>query len=482
MADEQRQPSFDNSYARELPDLCTQVKPAPFVRSEWVVYSSEVAESLGLEPGWEDAFLEICSGRALLKGMDPIAQKYMGHQFGFFNAELGDGRGLLLGELINNSKRFDLHLKGAGKTPYSRFGDGRAVLRSTIREFLASEALHHLGIPTSRALGMVRGDETVIREQPESGAMLIRVCPSHLRFGHFEHYLYTRDEDGLKRLIDYTCQYVLPDSKSKSTSEKALHILESAVKSTALMIAKWQAFGFTHGVMNTDNMSILGITFDYGPYGFMDTYEPAFVCNHTDKSGRYAFEEQPSIGLWNLNRLAHALSPFIEAEQIQQALKAYEPALVTHYSELMRNKLGLSTEQQGDSQLVGQFLQLLESQHRDYTNSFRWLSTQKPEHWKDNFVDTDAFENWRSAYSERLKNEGTSIEQAQQRMQQANPKYILRNYLAQQVIAAAEQGDYQPVRELFEVLKKPYDEQPGNDRFAKEPPESARGLALSCSS
>ncbi|NVK23710.1 MAG: YdiU family protein [Gammaproteobacteria bacterium] len=489
---------FSNTYFSELADLGSVFQPAVFPDPQWLVVSDDVIELLQLP--WQEKdqerFLRAFSGHQTLDGFQPLAQKYTGHQFGQYNPDLGDGRGVLLAELLTENGRWDLHVKGAGKTPYSRFGDGRAVLRSCIREFLASEALAGLGIATSRALGVYTTGESVQRETVEPGAALIRVCESHIRFGHFEYAYYQKDEALLKRLVEYTYEFVLPaqsklttDASSVKVDEKASAILQHATHRTAEMIAKWQAFGFCHGVMNTDNMSILGITFDFGPFGFLDQYDPSHICNHSDHSGRYAFDEQPGVGLWNLNALGHALSPLIEKEQIAEILKQYEPKLVNTYSELMRAKLGLFEKTKDDRQLLGEFLAIMKKDQADYTHTWRLLSDYNDPQsdvdelkFIDNFISRDLVKTWFAKYHQRLQLENSKVSERVELMKGINPKYVLRNYLAQQAIEAAEKGDTSQVERLFQVFKKPFEEQPEHQSLAKRPPDWSQSLSISCSS
>lgn len=481
---------FNNTYVKHLPEVLTGIKPTQFNQAKWLVTSPEVADLLEIDKPTlgSESLLSWLSGNLALEGAQPIAQKYTGHQFGHYNPDLGDGRGILLGELETKSSRWDIHVKGAGKTPYSRFGDGRAVLRSCIREFLASEALHHLGIPTSRALGIHTTSEPVQRETIEQGAVLVRVAESHIRFGHFEYAFHQSDTDLLKRLVHYVYDQVLPldHQNNLSVEEKAYLVLQYAVTSTASMIAKWQALGFCHGVMNTDNMSILGITFDFGPYGFLDEYNPGHICNHSDHSGRYAYDEQPSIGLWNLNVLAHSLSPLIERQDLEVLLKKYEPTLLAEYSQLMRSKLGLATKRQDDRLLLSELLALMQMDKSDYTNTWRLLSKfqlDAPDsHFVDHFINREMATSWLVKYKKRAVLDDNNNAERQALMLGSNPKYILRNYLAQEAIEAAEQGDISKVETLFEVLKKPYEEQQQFQGYAKPPPDWSKGLSISCSS
>ena len=481
---------FNNTYAKHLADVASPIVPAKFNQAKWLITSDEVAQLLELPVSMvkSDSFLNWVSGNSSIENAEPIAQKYTGHQFGQYNPELGDGRGVLLAEIEAKSGRWDIHVKGAGQTPYSRFGDGRAVLRSSIREFLASEALFHLGIPTSRALGVYITSEPVQRETIEPGAALIRIAQSHIRFGHFEYAFYQGDQELLKRLVHYVYDCVLPlDHQNQlSVEEKAYSILQYAVTSTASMVAKWQAFGFCHGVMNTDNMSILGITFDFGPYGFLDEYNPSHICNHSDHSGRYAFDEQPGIALWNLNVLAHALSPLIQRKDLEQLLQKYEPRLLADYSELMRQKLGFGSKQENDRLLLSELLALMQMDKSDYTNTWRLLSNlelnNNAEQFSDHFINREMAVNWLEKYKKRVLLDKNSQAQRSVLMKQSNPKYILRNYLAQEAIEAAERGDFAKVETLFKVLKKPFEEQPEYQSYAKSPPDWSKDLSISCSS
>jgi uncharacterized protein YdiU (UPF0061 family) len=478
---------LNSTYANLLPDLVSQVAVTPFAEPKLLTYSADTAALLGLPTEFfqrPDA-ADYLSGKKLFTGSQPVAQKYAGHQFGQYNPELGDGRGLLLGDVKGtDGQRYDLHLKGAGRTPYSRFGDGRAVLRSSIREFLASEAMFHLGIPTSRALSLVGSTEPVQREQTEPGAMIIRVCPSHIRFGHFEHCFYSGDTEQLQRLVDFTVQQHFPDCQQ--AENPALAMLQQVVVRTAELISQWQAVGFNHGVMNTDNMSILGLSFDYGPYAFLDDYQPGYICNHSDHSGRYAFDEQPGIGLWNLNALAHTLSPLIGIEELRSALSLYEPTLVRHYMQLMAKKMGLTTVQDNDRALIGQWLALLQQQQQDYTLSFRRLADFSDDALgasvRGHMPDWAAFDQWAELYRARLALEPTTAAQRKAQMNSLNPLYILRNYLAQQVIDAAEQGDTVPLEELMQLLRDPYQAQQGKERFAAASPAWGKAMTISCSS
>lgn len=414
-----------------------------------------------------------------------FAQKYGGHQFGQWNPELGDGRGLLLGNTYDeHNNPVDLHLKGAGRTPYSRFGDGRAVLRSTIREYLASEALHALGIPTSRALCLISSEEAVQRESIERAAMMVRTAPSHIRFGHFEYFYHSKQTQALNALFEFCFTHYFPIAKS--TSNPHFHMLKEIVLSTANMIAHWQAQGFAHGVMNTDNMSIHGITFDFGPYGFLDDYEPNFIPNHSDHNGRYRFSQQPGVALWNLNALAHAFTPYLEHEQIVTALTLYENHVGQRYATLMRKKLGLSTEQDADQQLLEQFLSLLQQDKADYHASFSRLQNSllanDESSFSNHFIYRDDACHWWRKYAMRLGDEGTNLSQTVNGMKMVNPNVVLRNYYAQLAITDAENGDYSTFKQLLNGLELPFNERESQYRFTQLPPDSGKGLEISCSS
>lgn len=479
--------TFDNRFARLGDTFSTLVQPQPMSDPTLVVASEAAMALLDLDPAQAGLplFTELFSGHKLWDTAEPRAMVYSGHQFGIYNPQLGDGRGLLLGEVRNQAGEYwDLHLKGAGLTPYSRMGDGRAVLRSSIREFLASEHLHALGIPTSRALCVTGSSEPVFRERQERGAMLLRLAPSHVRFGHFEFFYYTRQHDALRQLLDHVLTCHFPECLEQPEPELAF--FQQVVERTATMIARWQAYGFCHGVMNTDNMSILGITFDFGPYAFLDDFDAAHVCNHSDHEGRYAFQNQVPIAHWNLSALAQALSPFIAVPKLRESLSRFLPCYENAWLDLMRQRLGLRTALETDKALVLSLLEVMQSSAIDYTRFFRELGDSAPEQalrrLREDFIDLKGFDAWAEQYRQRTEEEGFDQPQRQLRMHAVNPRYILRNYLAQQAIEAAEQGDYGPVRELHQVLSRPFDEQPGMERYAERPPEWGKHLQISCSS
>jgi len=477
-------PEFNNSWHDELPGFYTALKPTPLHNARLFYYNRPLADELGLDASlFDESHSGIWSGETLLPGMQPLAQVYSGHQFGVWAGQLGDGRGILLGEQqLADGRKFDWHLKGAGLTPYSRMGDGRAVLRSTIREFLASEAMHGLNIPTTRALSIVTSVSSVERETTENGAMLIRVAQSHVRFGHFEHFYYRREPQKVQQLADYVIAHHWPHLVDEA--EKYTLWFRDVVERTAQMIANWQTVGFAHGVMNTDNMSILGLTMDYGPYGFLDDYQPGFICNHSDHQGRYAFDNQPAVGLWNLQRLAQTLSPFISVEWLNELLDHYQFALMKSFGELMRGKLGLMTEQTADNEILTELFGLMAKEGSDYTRTFRMLSLTEQmsasSPLRDEFIDRAGFDSWFTRYRERLQIEQISDEQRQQAMKAANPSVVLRNWLAQRAIDAAEQGNVTVLAQLHEALRQPFAEH--SDDLTQRPPDWGKRLEVSCSS
>ena len=429
---------------------------------------------------------KITAGNTDYEAFAPLAMVYSGHQFGSYNPQLGDGRGLLLGEVKTDSgEKWDLHLKGAGTTPYSRFGDGRAVLRSCIREFLGSEALHHIGIPTTRALSVTTSKTPVYRETEEKGSTLLRVARTHIRFGHFEYFCYTKQNDLLKVLADYSIEQYFPHLSNDA--DKYLLLFKEIMEKTALMVAHWQSAGFAHGVMNTDNMSILGETFDYGPYGFQDNFDWNYICNHSDHYGRYAFSQQPDISYWNCGRLAQALVPLIDdVELLQELINQYPQRYSHHYTELMTGKLGLTVVEDEDPDLIKQLLELLQSEKCDYTLFFRALCSFVPEQalpdFLQQFKQQDALQSWLEAYTLRLTRNMQDDKARSHMMKSANPKFILRNYLAQQVIEQAEKGNHEAINELMNVLETPFDEHPDFEHLAAETPDWGRKLEVSCSS
>lgn len=486
---------FDNRYSQLPEPFYSRQAPTPFSHHYLVSVNHAAAKLIDLDADelQRQEFIDYMSGSRPFANSEPVAMCYSGHQFGHYVPRLGDGRAILLGQVRNKANQlWDLHLKGGGTTPYSRQGDGRAVLRSTIREYLCSEAMHSLGIPTSRALCIIGSDDEVYRESIETGAMLVRMAPSHVRFGSFEYFYYNNQFEHLRQLADYIIDEHYPEIAHEQ--DKYLLLLRTVTTLTAQMIAQWQAVGFSHGVMNSDNMSILGITLDYGPFGFVDTYQPGFICNHSDHHGRYAFNQQPNIGLFNLSCLAQALLPILAqepeaaVESAKEELGHYQPQFTQYYAKLMRAKLGLLDAHEDDQQLCADLLRLMEN-HVDYTIAFRALaqfdqaSEAKNTVIRDMFLDRDGFDLWSKHYKLRLELENSENAERQQRMLQSNPKYILRNYLAESAIRRAnEEKDYSEIDRLLKLLSRPFDEQPEMETYAAPPPDWAQKIEVSCSS
>jgi protein adenylyltransferase len=482
--------SFDNSYARLPEAFYAKLNPTPFGSPPYLVHANRTAADLiDLDPEQtaRPEFAGLFGGSMLAPGMEPLAMLYSGHQFGVYVPQLGDGRAILLGEVKNDrGERWDLHLKGAGMTPFSREGDGRAVLRSTIREYLCSEAMHRLGIPTTRALCIVGSDDRVYREQIETAATLLRMAPTHVRFGTFEIFYYRQQHEHLKVLTDYVIDQFF--AHLREADDKYARFFTEVVERTATLIAQWQAVGWAHGVMNTDNMSILGITLDYGPFGFMDDYDAGFICNHSDHNGRYAFNQQPYIGLWNLSCLAQAMLPLSEKESLKAGLDTYMPTFEREYLKLMRAKSGLQEERAGDDELIRDLLGLLQGSHADYTILFRELGTFSSaegatnEKLREHFLNRDRFDEWAVRYRDRLRSENSRDDDRRTRMSRMNPKYVLRNYLAQIAIEKAQQKDFTEIDRLLTLLQDPYSDQAGMDGYAAPPPNWGKHLSVSCSS
>ncbi|BFM10453.1 YdiU family protein [Simiduia litorea] len=467
---------FETTFACLGTNFGAYVAPSALKDARLLHCNTTLATQMGLELS---AISELVTASNLPASCKPFAMVYAGHQFGGYSPQLGDGRGVLLGERRRDQQLWDFHLKGAGKTPYSRFGDGRAVLRSTLREYLGSFAMQGLQIPTTQALAIASTAEQVRRESLEPGAVLLRVTQCHIRFGHFEFFYYQGMQDEQARLINYCAQRYLNVDPS-STHDNALALLQMATQRTANLIAHWQAVGFAHGVLNTDNMSLIGETFDFGPFGFLDDFEPGHICNHSDDQGRYAFDRQANIGLWNLNALAHALSNFIDIADIKKALASYEEILSSHYYQLMMTKLGLDTKfSEENQQLLQSLLQMLAQNRIDYTQFFRSLS-HNPNHAIDLLIDREAGTRWLSKYQAACAQTPNTQRTAQ--MLAANPKYILRNYLAQQAIETVSNGDMGTFNALLTVLASPYNEHPELDHLAKPPADKDKHLAVSCSS
>jgi uncharacterized protein YdiU (UPF0061 family) len=521
--------SIENRTRQVFGACFSKVSPTPVKQPRVLAVAREVAELLELSPELVESqeFAEVFAGNRLLPGMEPSAACYGGHQFGNWAGQLGDGRAILLGELVTSrGEHWELQLKGAGPTPYSRRADGRAVMRSSVREFLCSEAMHHLGIATTRALSLVGTGEGVLRDmlydgnpREEPGAVVCRVAPSFLRFGNYEIFTSRDDVERLRTLADFTVRTYFPELGEPSR-EVYVAWLKEVARRTAVTVARWMAVGFVHGVMNTDNMSILGLTIDYGPYGFLDDYAPDWTPNITDAQGRrYRYAAQPRIALWNLVCLANAIYPLVEDTQaLESVLPVYAETLEAERQRLSAGKLGLlalndaeltasGAARVPDAVLVDDLSELLAAVETDMTLFYRCLanvpvsaaseqasdeaglSAIEPAFYAPDGVSSEhraGLAVWLRRYAARVREDGTSDAERRERMNRVNPKYVLRNYVAQLAIDRAEQGDPSVVLELLDVLRRPFDEQPGMERYAEKRPEWARNRAgcsmLSCSS
>lgn len=468
----------------------TRLAPTPLPEPYWVGRSERVADMLGLDNPWmaSDAALQAFTGNRVLPGTEPLASVYSGHQFGHWAGQLGDGRAILLGELQTpDGTGLEVQLKGAGLTPYSRMGDGRAVLRSSIREFLCSEAMAALGIATTRALCVTGSDAPIRRETVETASVVTRVAPSFLRFGHFEHFSYGDDHVRLRELADYTIARYYPQCLETPDfgGNPYAALLQAVSERTAALLAQWQAVGFCHGVMNTDNMSMLGLTIDYGPFQFLDAFDPGHICNHSDTQGRYAFNRQPNMAYWNLFCLGQALLPLIgEQEFALQALESYKTVFPEALHQRFAAKLGLDELHQSDLSLIESILKLLADGRVDYTIFWRRLShfvaAGDAEPVRDLFPDRAALDLWLQRYEERITGQDRAA--AGRTMLGVNPKFILRNHLGEQVIRSAKLKDFSELTRLMQVLDHPFDEHPALQDYAGFPPDWASGIEISCSS
>jgi len=465
-------------------DFFSPIQPTPLSDAHLAAWNPVLAAELGLPDELEqtEETRDILAGNALLAGPPAITTVYSGHQFGVWAGQLGDGRAILLGELNGQ----EIQLKGAGRTPYSRRGDGRAVLRSSIREYLCSEAMHGLGVPTTRALALVASSEEVWREQVEPAAVVTRVAPSFLRFGHFEHFYHAQRHEQLQRLADYAIQRYFPPCLDAANPYQAL--LDTVIARTAELIAAWQAVGFCHGVMNSDNMSLLGLTIDYGPYGFLDGFDANHICNHSDDHGRYSYANQPEIGLFNLQCLAQALLPLLDYDATIAALSGYQAQFEAAHLARFREKLGLTTAEEKDAVLLNGLFDLMQTSRTDWTIFWRRLCDfdSRPDALnaplRDLFLDRTAFDAWTAGYRSRLQRAASVDSARQTQMRRINPKYILRNHLAEQAIRNAQAGDFSEIEILRRLLARPYDEQPEFEAYAGFPPDWANTLSVSCSS
>ncbi len=486
---------FDNQYARLPAEFYHKVSPEPLEGTAFASLNSDVQSLLSFTQAEFNAqqFIRYVTGIDAWSGSEPLAMCYAGHQFGTYVPRLGDGRAVLLGQIRDKQQQlWDLQIKGSGITRYSRQGDGRAVLRSCIREYLCSEAMHGLGIPTTRALALISSKQMVYRETFEPGAMMLRVAQSHVRFGSLEYFYYAQKFDYLQLLADYVIREHYPDLEGQADAYQKLFAV--VLKKTAKLIAQWQSVGFAHGVLNTDNMSIIGLTLDYGPFAFLDTYEANYICNHSDTSGRYAFSQQPQIGLFNLSCLAQAMLPLFDddperaAEFAKAELSHYQALYQTAYLNISRDKLGLFEQEKGDSELMESLLALMEGQV-DYTLFFRQLSALHAEQESsqnalaEQFSNSRGMSDWLARYRVRLFQEKSRDTDRHVRMKKVNAKYILRNHMAESAIKLAEnENDFSEVERLLTLLRRPFDEQPSYAHYAQKPPAWAGEICISCSS
>ena len=478
---------FNDTFGALGAAFSTPQHPTPLPQTHLIAQSPDCLELLKISSSFANSseFLSLFSGNQIAPNSTPRAAVYSGHQFGVWAGQLGDGRAILLGDLAG----FEVQLKGAGATPYSRRADGRAVLRSSIREFLCSEAFAGLGIPTTRALCLIGSPQYVMREQPETTAVVTRIAPSFVRFGSFEHWFYQDNIDALKQLADFVIDTHFSKYVQDEKANRYATFLEIVTKRTAKLIAQWQSVGFMHGVMNTDNMSILGLTLDYGPFGFMEAFNPHHICNHSDEQGRYSYANQPNIAEWNCYALGQALLPLIGTVQdTKAALAHFAPTFKQQYQQLWLAKLGLKKVFETDNALIEDTLKLMRFNRLDFTYFFRQLSylshiASPADHLlRDLCIDTALFDAWLSRYRERLKLEEVAEQQRHIDMQAVNPKYILRNYLAQNAIDLAQKNDFSEVNKLRQILARPFDEQPQHEAYAALPPDWAATISVSCSS
>ena len=480
-------------------DVCQATLPTPIPNPYWVAFSSTAAKlidiplnssGLPVDPAW----LEVLAGNQLNTSQqlftNPIATAYSGHQFGVWAGQLGDGRAILLGDIAGQ----ELQLKGAGKTHYSRMGDGRAVLRSSIREFLCSEAMYHLGIPSTRALSVVGSKKPVLRETLETAAVCSRLAPSFIRIGHFEHYSSLQNIARLKELADLLIQQHYPSCAS--AKEPYLELFKNISERNAVLVAQWQAVGFCHGVLNSDNISALGLTIDYGPFGFLDHFQIDHVCNHSDQGGRYAYHRQPQIMHWNMACLASAFLPLLELQlsekesqdMMRSALDEFPITYAQTWQKIFRAKLGLQQSLDEDIPLLEALLQAMHESRIDFTSFFRGLSkvgsNTKLEDIpvRNDFIDRGAIDQWFENYISRVKAENIHDDERCSRMNRVNPKFILRNHLAQHAIERAQQDDFSEIEKLMHILSSPYEDQLENEAYAKPPPPGINLVEVSCSS
>lgn len=484
---------ISNSFSQLSPEFYTRLEMQGLKHEVKLLHvNPRVAKLLGItRETWESAeFLEIMSGQADLPDGITLSAVYSGHQFGIWAGQLGDGRAHLLGaiETASDSPPWEIQLKGAGLTPYSRMGDGRAVLRSSIREYLASAAMDGLNIPTTLALSIVGSQDRVRRERVETAAIVARVAPSFVRFGTFQHFFANKRADLLRELLDYVCDHFFSDSMKseyKDVKDKVLDFLDNVVLKTAILMAHWQSVGFVHGVMNTDNMSVLGLTIDYGPYAFMENFYPDWVINHSDGQGRYAFSKQVNISLWNLHQFAHCFTLLgLQEEELRTVLDKYADYFYDAFFEIHAKKFGFKELTSDDDDLFNDFWHLMAKQSADFTLSFRRLADidTEEQRWLDLFKDTTEAKAWLTHYKSRRDRDQIDPDERKKIMNSANPLYILRTYMAQEVIEAAEKGSVDELDFMIKLLQNPFVEHAGAERYAEPSPQEKQNTILSCSS
>ena len=476
--------NFKNRFIDLGPEFYQEKQPDPVTDPYLVDYSPSVGKLIDLPEEGGDNFLANFSGNKPMEGARPLAMAYSGHQFGSYNPKLGDGRGLLLGEVSNKENiSWDVHLKGAGPTRFARGFDGRATLQSSIREHLGSEALNGLGIPTTRSLAVIGIRELIYRQKPELAAILVRVADCHIRFGSFEFFHYTKQPKSVERLADFSIEHYHNDIYNEPDRYRIF--FRRVLTLTAKLISKWQSVGFVHGVMNTDNMTITGTTFDYGPYGFMDGFNSRYTPNSSDTHRRYAYQQQAEIGFWNLNKLAETLIPLVGADELQEETKQYQSLLNGFYREEMGLKLGLSILDSEFSELTQEMLQLLQSQQLDYSNFFRHLANNPSA--MDCSIE---LRSWLDHYLKLCDRESISHDERKKKMNAVNPKYILRNHLVQRALEMAlKESDFSEVTRLRILLENPFKDRPeifkkyniDADFYSQDTPQEFLGRQTSCS-
>jgi uncharacterized protein YdiU (UPF0061 family) len=472
---------FETPYLSLDAEFYEFVTPTPLDEPYLISFNPKVVALIDLDStvAKESRFIELLNGTFTPNTARPFSMCYAGHQFGYYAPRLGDGRAINLGSIHG----WHLQTKGSGETPYSRTADGRAALPSSIREYLMGEAMFHLGIASTRALGIIGSQTKIIRNRIEHGAIVMRLSPSWVRFGTFEYFFYTKEYDKLRSLTEYAISESYPHLQNDK--DRYFKFFAEVVERTAKLIAQWQGIGFCHGVMNTDNMSIAGVTLDYGPFAMLDDFNFGFVCNKTDKAGRYSYGEQPNISYWNLTKFSKALSPLIDTKKMEQKLEDYGKFIYPNaYMTVMRQKLGLALEHEDDIELIENLIATLQDAYIDYTNFFRTLSHYNGERMPlfELAMNPIPLESWLHLYDKRLSKESRTQEDRQKIMLQTNPKYVLKNYMLQEAITLAERGDFSRVEELLYIATHPFSELPKFEYFAIETPEIHKNITLSCSS